>query len=309
MKAMVSVCMITYNHQDYVIEALQGVLQQICDFDIELIVSNDCSTDQTHHVISEFLKDNKAKNIKVNYFNHPKNLGMMSNFIFTLNKCKGKYIALCEGDDYWTDPSKLQRQVNFLEANKDCCLCHHSQFKLNETGLFKDSRFKDLNDGVIHNASDLFSFKIQPQTRSMLFRNCLTSEDMESDFLKQAVFGDFAICFLLAQYGKIGYINQEMAVYRITKSGVSHAVLGKNKDYFKSRLRLVEMWCEAFNFLNCDKSSFKVGILKLYTSGMDRIGRKNSLPKILYHWSKMKIGTPLFIEIYFKLLLKSIKRT
>ena len=114
----VSVCMITYGHEKFIEEAINGVLMQECDFVVELIIANDCSPDKTDAVIQNILC-NHPRASWIKYIKHDKNLGMMPNFIFAMQECKGKYIALCEGDDYWTDPSKLQKQVDFLEANSD----------------------------------------------------------------------------------------------------------------------------------------------------------------------------------------------
>ncbi len=300
--------MITYAHEKFIEEAINGVLMQECNFKIELIVANDCSPDTTNKIVKHIIETH-PRGHWIKYVNHKENIGMMPNFIWALQQCTGSYIALCEGDDYWTDPLKLQKQVDFLEGNKNCCLSHHSQLKLNGKNLTEDLRFKGLNDGDINEASDLFSFKIQPQTRTILFRNCLTAEDLKSDFLKQAIFGDFAICFLLAKYGQFGYLNENMAIYRIHELGLASRSLQKKEDYFISRLKLVEMWCKAFGFLNCNKSSFKKGIMKLYTSGINKMGRKRSLRNVLKHWINMNIDTRLFLEIYFKLLLKPKRRT
>ena len=108
---MVSVCMITYNHESFISEAIKSVLSQQVDFSLEVVISNDCSTDNTHRIIEELIKSNTNLNIKFSYTNQKSNLGVMSNFIFALKKCQGKYIALCEGDDYWIDKGKLQKQV------------------------------------------------------------------------------------------------------------------------------------------------------------------------------------------------------
>jgi glycosyltransferase involved in cell wall biosynthesis len=125
-KHMVSVVMITYNHEKYIAEAIKGVLMQKCDFDIEFIIANDKSTDQTHQVINEIIDGTTiADHINLRYYNHPNNKGMMKNFIWSVQQAKGRYIALCEGDDYWIDPYKLQKQVNILEANPDLAMSTH----------------------------------------------------------------------------------------------------------------------------------------------------------------------------------------
>lgn len=309
MKPTVSVCVQTYNHQPYIQECLDSILMQQTTFPFEIILGEDESSDGTRDICKGYAEKHPDK-IKL-FLRNRKDVIYVNgnatgrfNMIENLKACKGKYIALCEGDDYWTDPLKLQKQVDFLENNINCSLCHHSQLKLSGKNLTEDQRFKELNDVAINDASDLFSFKIQPQTRTMVFRNCLTADDLKNDFLKQAIFGDFALCFLLAKYGQFGYLSENMAVYRVHEHGLASKSLRKNEDYLKTRLKLVEMWCQAFEFLNCNKLSFKKGILKLYTSGMHRIGRKKSLRSILNHWRKMDVGNQLFWEVYFKLLLQ-----
>ena len=112
-KHKVSVVMITYGHEKFIREAIEGVLMQECDFEVELILANDCSPDQTDSVIQDIIK-NHPKGCWIKYIRQENNIGMMPNFIFALKQCKGKYIALCEGDDYWTDPLKLQKQRRVL---------------------------------------------------------------------------------------------------------------------------------------------------------------------------------------------------
>jgi len=112
---LVSIICITYNHEPYIAEAIEGVLMQKCSFPIELVIGEDCSTDNTRKICEEYA--NKSELIKL--LPTETNLGMMPNFIRTLQSCTGKYIAMCEGDDYWTDPLKLQKQVDFLEANAE----------------------------------------------------------------------------------------------------------------------------------------------------------------------------------------------
>src|SRR5690349_16516557 len=108
----VSVCMVTYNHEKFIEKAIEGVLMQETDFDVELVIGEDFSTDQTRSIIEKYQQKYPGK-IIIAPSEH--NLGMMKNFVNTLNTCTGEYIALCEGDDFWTDPTKLQRQVEFME--------------------------------------------------------------------------------------------------------------------------------------------------------------------------------------------------
>mgnify|MGYP001248218371 CR=1 FL=1 len=114
---LVSVHMITYNHEKYIAQAIEGVLMQKTNFLFELVIGEDCSTDSTRVICKEYA--DRYPNIIKLLPDAGKNLGMMENAIRTTMACTGKYIALCEGDDYWTDPYKLQKQVDFLEAHND----------------------------------------------------------------------------------------------------------------------------------------------------------------------------------------------
>lgn len=118
----VSVCMSAYNHEEFIEEALTSILGQQCNFEYEIILSNDKSSDHTHRVITAFIENHEFKH-RIKYFNQENNLGINGNLIFTLEQTQGKYIALLEGDDYWVDKQKLQKQFNFLEDNADFSIC------------------------------------------------------------------------------------------------------------------------------------------------------------------------------------------
>ena len=117
---VVSVCMITYNHADFIDQALESVLQQQVDFSFGIVIGDDASTDDTLEIIKRYQSKYPDK---IEILQSTKNLGGRINFIRTLQACRGKYIALLEGDDYWNDPLKMQKQVDFLESHPQCALC------------------------------------------------------------------------------------------------------------------------------------------------------------------------------------------
>jgi glycosyltransferase involved in cell wall biosynthesis len=126
----VSVAIITYNHGPYIRQCLEGVLMQKTNFPIEVIIGEDCSTDDTRAIIKEF---EAAYPTIIKPIYHLKNVGAARNaYEFCYPKLTGKYIAICEGDDYWTDPYKLQKQVDFLEQHPECVLCFHRINRVNE---------------------------------------------------------------------------------------------------------------------------------------------------------------------------------
>jgi glycosyltransferase involved in cell wall biosynthesis len=146
----VSVIMITYNHEKYITQAIEGVLMQECDFGVELILANDNSPDNTDDVVTNYLSQKDIpKNIKINYTKHKANKGMHPNFVWATEQCKGKYIAMCEGDDYWTDPLKLQKQVNFLETNEDYVLIHSDIFYKKSGGEDVNNNFRNIISKII----------------------------------------------------------------------------------------------------------------------------------------------------------------
>ena len=115
---LVSVVMITYNHEKYIQQAIEGVLMQKINFHIELIIADDTSPDQTENIVKKIIVEHPNGHW-IKYTKHKFNKGVSKNFTWALKQAKGKYIALCEGDDYWTDPLKLQKQVDFLEENEN----------------------------------------------------------------------------------------------------------------------------------------------------------------------------------------------
>ena len=207
----VSVCMITYGHEKFIEQAINGVLMQVTDFEIELIIANDCSPDNTDIVIQNVLKNNpKASLIK--YIKHEINIGMMPNFIFALNECKGKYIAICDGDDYWTDPYKLQKQVDFLEANEDYVLCFHKIKVHKVNGSIVDALSNNIK--AIHQYETIEDLALKGNyihTPSVVFRNII--KEFPKEFSLSPI-GDYFLYMLLAQYGKLKYLDETMCVYR-----------------------------------------------------------------------------------------------
>jgi len=209
MKAMtVSVLMITYNHSKYIKQAVESVLEQKTNFDFELIIANDCSPDNTDEIINDIIKNN-PNGYKIKYYSHQKNIGMMSNFIFLTEQAIGKYCALCEGDDFWTDNYKLEKQVSFLDSNLDYSICFHNVQILTNEGLITENPLIALDTSTI---LDLAKGNYI-HTPSVVYRNHLIPK--LPDYFKKAPVGDYFLHMLNAKYGKIKYIDENMAVYRV----------------------------------------------------------------------------------------------
>ena len=279
---MVSVIMITYNHGKYIEESVNGVLMQECNFDFELIIANDDSTDQTGSIIKRILTEH-PRSSNIQYIQRDKNVGMVANFIDAVKQSKGKYIALCEGDDYWTDPLKLQKQVGFLEENNDYSMvCHDAQI-IDEVSAISYLDFTPAHQKQICNTKDLFGNNFCT-TASILFRKQAITSFRFPDF--NVLAGDLFLKLLISLDGPLYRMYDVMGVHRITANG---ATVNNRKDIqglIKSRIVLFDYFNKLsekkFNkyirietllmknyidYLNC-KFFIKTVILKVYIKAL-----------------------------------------
>lgn len=210
---IVSVCTITYGHEKYIYETIESVLNQKTSFEIEFIIANDNSPDNTDEIILKYIK-NHPKGNYIKYFKHPENLGMIPNFNFALQQCKGKYVALCEGDDYWTDPLKLQKQVDFLESNSAYSGSAHQSTLLIDNA--KSSFFKEPVPSDI-SVNDLIEGRLF-HTASVIFRRSILDLYRQMPIVHS---GDRLINFCMAITGKIRFFDSSMCIYRLHSLGMS----------------------------------------------------------------------------------------
>lgn len=233
---MVSVEMVTYNHEKYIAQAIEGVLMQETNFDFELIIADDCSPDGTKDIVEKYIKEHpKGKRIK--YFRHEKNLGINANSKFLRQQSRGKYIAICEGDDYWIDKNKLQFQFDFLEANPEFSVCFHSIYELinGKQVLLKTDYAK--TDGLF-DMEDLAREGNFIPTLSSLFRNHFI--DAYPEWTTQCPLGDYTLHLLNGQFGKYKGFEKPMAVYRKHEGGAfSNVQLDKRIDMLVTTLNVL----------------------------------------------------------------------
>ena len=210
---IVSVHMITYNHAPYIAQAIQGILQQKTNFPFELVIGEDCSNDETREIVFEYqLKYPRV----IRVITSDKNIGMIMNWCQIMKECRGKYIALCEGDDYWTSPYKLQKQVDFLDSHTECSACFHNVNVEFENNPERNHIFHNTNMKDVFTLFDIVSGHFIP-TCSTIFRAGLFGE-FPSWYLKMPM-GDWPLHVLNAQYGDYGYINEILANYRVHDGG------------------------------------------------------------------------------------------
>ncbi|MDQ0478179.1 glycosyltransferase family 2 protein [Chryseobacterium sp. MDT2-18] len=208
----VSIVTITYGHENYITQTLDGVLMQQYAGEIEFVIANDHSPDATDCVIKDYLSVKKIPtNFTIKYTRHEKNKGMMPNFIWALEQASGKYIALCEGDDYWSDPLKLQKQVGFLEDNEGFVLCFTRQNILEEAHMkISETEYKK----NIFNKSEIPFIHVP--TLTTVFRN--VTNLMPRQMYRSII--DASLFLYLSQFGKFYRFEEETAVYRVHTGGI-----------------------------------------------------------------------------------------
>lgn len=238
--------MITYNHEKYIEAAVKGILMQAYEGEIELILANDKSTDNTHQVITNMLESHPFAH-KVKYHNHLDNKGIMENLIWAFKQCKGDYIAMCEGDDYWTDSLKLQKQVDFLEQNDDYNICvGRYKFLYEATGQLRDNRELFNFSGKALSVKNYVAFNFSHMS-TFLFRNNFNLPD----WFKNIYAGDQSLFICAAQDKKVKYFDDFFSVYRVNSASISFKVKAKQSynntltflnyinEYTKGKFRLL----------------------------------------------------------------------
>lgn len=233
----VSVSITTYNHDKYIAQALDGVLMQKVNFPYEIVIGEDGSLDNTKKILIDY--KNKYPD-KIHVLFQEKNIGMMRNFEQTLKTCRGEYVALLEGDDWWVSPHKLQMQVDFLESHPDFSICFHPVM-VHKEGTIEDNDYKFPEKAKdVSFFEDLLYINYIP-TCSVMFRNKI--KDLP-DWMHKLKMGDWPLFLLNAQHGKIKYINNVMAAYRVHSNGV-----------WSSRDK-ISIWNATIEAFKCFKSNF-----------------------------------------------------
>lgn len=248
---VVSIVCTTYNHQYYIEDALHGFVTQVTDFPFEIIIRDDASTDGTTEIVKKYaeLFPNIIRAFIEEENGWVKGIAPMRT---ARSFAKGKYLALCEGDDYWINTMKLQKQVDFLLANSNFSLCFHNVNVVHEGFPEKNRLNNNSNFPEVTTLDDLLKGENYIATASVVIRTELTKE--LPHLFNTLPFGDYPLYLLASRFGKIRYINEVMATYRIHPGGV-HGYL-TNSPY-----ALVKAYELHYKFWNIIKAS---GVFETY---------------------------------------------
>lgn len=240
MSPLVSVCIQTYQHAPYIKDCLESVLNQKTNFEYEVLLGEDCSTDGTREICMKYAEQYPDK---IKLFLHSRDTVIYINgratgrynFINNLKHVRGKYIAICDGDDYWSDTLKLQKQIEFLENNNDYSMCFHAVDILTKGAYVDDKEISipEETSSIVDLAKCNYI-----RTVSCVYRNNLSKN--YPDIIYTAPAGDYVLHMLMAEYGKIKYFPEKMAVYRIHEGGRWSQM---------SRARILVNWIKVLDLL------------------------------------------------------------
>jgi len=293
---MVSISCITYNHENYIADALENFLMQKTNFLFEVLVHDDASTDRTADIIREYEKEYpeiiKPIYQKVNQYSQ----GIKVSNINYARK-KGKYYAICEGDDYWIDPYKLQKQVDYMEGHPECSACVHAAYRVSyDKNMFSDhiapckTSKNYYPDEVILGGAAMFA------TNSTLYRSKYRKD--LPDFFRISDVGDYPLMVYLSLKGYIHYMAEFMSAYRFRVPGGWTDQFSKSVDFQVAHMKNSNNMLESVD----SYSNF------LYTDAINKKIKHNQLNILLAQGKYKEIRSENFKGIYNTLSLdKKIK--
>lgn len=302
---LVSICTITYNHSQYIKECLDGFLMQRTNFQFEVLIHDDASTDGTEEIIREY-EAKYPEIIKPIYEKENQWVkGRRGSMVFNLPRSRGKYIALCEGDDYWTDPLKLQKQVDFLEANEEYGLVHAN-------GIIKN-----LKNGEVRLAyknrdhlagKDVFTMillgKYSILTCSACFRKDLyTKLNITDTGGRKFLMGDTLLWLELSKHSKVKYIDETMVVHNHLEESASKSKdMRKILSFSMSGYELEKYIAEKYNVDEIVKKEIDIRRFRIFLDISYRGGLKKEGEFYFNELKRRSTNIKLQINDYLKVL-------
>jgi glycosyltransferase involved in cell wall biosynthesis len=252
---LVSVCVQVYNNEEFIEKCINSILSQKVDYHYEIIIGEDDSTDSTRDICKKLATENQDKirlflRREEDKIYHKGRKTSRYNYMSNLIAARGKYIALCDGDDYWCNKNKLEKQVLILEENKTLIASHHWQ----KNTVFQENRWNEVESPqekgfgyqqkTIGNVCDIFNNNLRLKARTLMFRN-IVDDSFFPDWFTKVSFADVSLSFLLGKHGEFHFTNEEMAVYRQTNFGLSKSglkELGHKKFIIEHLKNYIEIW-------------------------------------------------------------------
>ena len=254
---MLSICVPTYNHEDYIVKALDSILMQKTDYKFEILVGEDCSTDSTRHVLKEYEANHPGK-LQVFYREQNMHKTYCTNARDLKLRCRGKYIATLEGDDFWTDEYKLQKQISFLESHPEYYAISHRCVVVGENNLPNGEEYPQCEEAE-YSFKHFFSEIMPGQLATLMYRNIYLDEGFDNSLTSKGLTpGDRLLYFSLLCHGKIYCSSETMSAYRhITTHGSSFSATNKfnysrQKPWNYELLEFAKKYCGKSVIINAE---------------------------------------------------------
>ncbi|MES2798111.1 MAG: glycosyltransferase [Bacteroidota bacterium] len=239
----VSVLITVYNHEKFIRQCLDSIVSQITDFKFEIVIGEDCSTDNTREIVIEYANKYPDLIVPILYEHNQGNKFCpgKGNFVNTFYACKGKYIVHIEGDDYLTDNQKLQLQYDYLNKNTEASACFHNATIIYDDRSFEPEEMNPIDQKIKIFPEDLLKDKEVwfMATASVMFRRQLIPVKFPDWFLN-CKSGDIPLYCILSHQGYIGYIPQTMCVYRKHAGGLSFTDIHQDETFIKNRIYMYQ---------------------------------------------------------------------
>lgn len=312
-KVKVSICCVTYNHENFISDAIESFLMQRTFFPYEILIHDDASTDRTPLIIREYesLYPGIIRGVyqTVNQYSRGERVSR-----FLLEKAKGSYVAVCEGDDYWTDPDKLQKQVDYMEDHPGCSLCVHGAIHVGVDNRSLASKTRPARrsrrfaaEEVIEGGGGLFP------TNSFLYPVQYAVE--RPDYYKNAPVGDYPLAIYLATQGYVYYMDRMMSTYRVGVEGSWSVETLCSKEKLKDHFEKINVMLEAVN--RETEHRYEESILNTIKNNQFRLllidGKKRELRSRTYRDCYRNLPrntkTRMFLQKYCPVAVGIIKKT
>lgn len=312
----VSICCITYNHEKYIKDAIESFLMQKTNFNFEILIHDDASTDNTIEIIKEY--EIKYPNIIKPYIQETNQYSQGIRRLttrFNVPRARGKYIALCEGDDYWTDNNKLQLQFDYMEKNNNCGMCFHATEKVYENGErikyiqpYNSDKKVDTEDVILGRGGFM-------ATNSIFCRTKLLTQESLPNYYHNAPVGDYPLQIYLSTQNYAYYIDKSMSAYRIGVKDSWTYRMKNSENYVEKKVNhrcKTNQMLEELNKETNYKYDLVIKKMKLKNEFEILIQKKNYKKlksdqyKEIYHSYKSYDKIKLYIRCMFPNFYKSI---
>lgn len=311
---MVSVCCTAYNHEKYIRKCLDGFLMQKTNFKFEVIVHDDASTDGTAAIIHEYELKYPDVIKPIYQTENQFSKGTHISFTYLYPNAKGKYIALCEGDDFWTDANKLQKQFDALEANPECNMCVSKAKVISEDESVAYGFYPkcDVEEGVIDSRRflEIVLTQVSFQTSTYFFKaeGIRAFMNPVPEFREISPVGDRPKLMFFGQLGPVYYLPSEVSCYRWCSSGSwSDSIYGEKDRMKKHRLRMIETY-KSFDEYTCHKYH-DLCALRVFSEYYNCAYSKNEFKSLIkdecFDCQPLRTKTKVYVGAYFPSILKA----